>query len=1391
MFDPHTLDQQCESIEDAPHVGAMVARLDQLGVGELADRPLTTEGGVSWLLRPILADHGLVLDDDAGLRGLAAYPLDDAVLARLRSWMGAQARRALLARAIPHTVEGIRSALGDRADAVLSLPAMHLVMTQAASVAEQHADGLYAHTLGSILQAPVGPCERMRSREDPVPTEVAAVIERCLPTFLYRPADAAVLHHGLTHSSPAHPDGAWLWEPLIDQWSQLVTAHGPGGVDGRSAWHVDVSLEGPSLQFVEGDHELARIELNHAPADKPVRLRPERGRRKTDPHAPRSLVSKHHGELTRDLCAHALDLLRRTHGPSRLLRRAMGERPGQARVLDLLDVHLQRDDLSTAWLGWRVTIDEHQRVDVHEVECLPDPEGDGWRVRRFPSLEAMNDAALTDADDRVREARHALVNARLGVHRGKMAVAMIRALRGHPRVFVGERGNRPLRIRGSEAVLDLHSRRRGLMSRWEITDGHTISSADALRLIRDAGDGRYGLHWADDDELVVVDFRHAEGVLLALDHAGDWIPPGAIDGFLERLPAVATRSKVRLDARLEGEARAPDCEPIVRLSARPAGRLAVEIRVAPGGHDLGLYPPGEGPSSLYGADDGQRFVVHRDPHEEERLGVALARDIRLAHLQPEAPWRWPDVHLADAVEVMKALADRPGLTVEWLTAKRTVHQLGDLASFRLSLMERGSWWEVGGEVEIPGGPPLPLDELLRQLRGGQVAVAMSHEHVLAFTEELRQELTDLATLTETVGKSQRLSIWSAPALADLVDRMGGEPPPSWGSRLAALRGEVPEAPLPELQATLRPYQVDGIRWLQQLSEWAPGGCLADDMGLGKTLQALGLLVHRMGEGPALVVVPNSVLRNWAREAERFAPQLTFKTSHGPGRHELRRGLGPGDVLLTTWGTMLRDVRELSRIPFHTIVLDEAQAIKNSDTVRARAVRDLDGGFLLALSGTPIENALEELWSLFDVLAPGLLGSETAFHRRFVIPYLSGYTRQTTELLSRLIQPFLLRRTKSQVASDLPPRDEIVVDVTLSPHERAEYERVRRSILASIDRRSRTSGKKVLAAITRLRQLACHPRLVDPAGPASSSKLAAVRRSLLELTEAGHQVLVFSQWVTLLDLLDHLIAHDGLKIARLDGGMSLDARQEQVDRFQEGRAEVFLVSLHAGGTGLNLTAATYVIHLDAWWNPASHDQATDRAHRIGQDQPVTVLHFVSEHTVEDAIVTLQEKKRVLVEGVLSGTDQATRLTADEMVALIEDGGVSEVGLGHGAEGEPPPSQWPQPEAVPAQPDDLVALLGPTLPWPLPGLPDALAHRFVAWGSALRAQRSGYARNQAKALYRLMRWAVSEGRAPEHVDELEELAVAYRRALDLGLVEDPRRGDRSTAPTAVRKWLASRG
>ena len=457
---------------------------------------------------------------------------------------------------------------------------------------------------------------------------------------------------------------------------------------------------------------------------------------------------------------------------------------------------------------------------------------------------------------------------------------------------------------------------------------------------------------------------------------------------------------------------------------------------------------------------------------------------------------------------------------------------------------------------------------------------------------------------------------------------------------------VPEA----LNAELRPYQVEGFRWLARLSTWAPGACLADDMGLGKTVQAIALLLHR--PGPALVVAPTSVGFNWLRELARFAPSLRARALRGAGRLDQLEDLGPPDVLVTSWDLLARDIDTLEKITFGTIVLDEAQAMKNPTTARARAAVRLDGAFRLALTGTPVENRVSELWSLFRVVAPGLLGSWDRFRERFLGPIERDGDHARRDALARLIRPFVLRRLKAMVAAELPPRTDVNVEVELSEEERRLYEATRIAAVASLQGAPDQRRFQVLAALTRLRQAACHPRLLDPESDLPSAKLTRLRELIGELRAEGHRALVFSQFTRHLALVRDALSEDGVRLRYLDGETPEARRRAEVDAFQAGDGDVFLISLKAGGVGLNLTAASYVFHLDPWWNPAVEDQASDRAHRIGQTLPVTVCRLVATGTIEDRILALHAEKRELVAGLLDGTGDGGPLSVEELMGLLE-------------------------------------------------------------------------------------------------------------------------------------------
>ena len=468
----------------------------------------------------------------------------------------------------------------------------------------------------------------------------------------------------------------------------------------------------------------------------------------------------------------------------------------------------------------------------------------------------------------------------------------------------------------------------------------------------------------------------------------------------------------------------------------------------------------------------------------------------------------------------------------------------------------------------------------------------------------------------------------------------------------------PEPPS-TLRAELRPYQLDGFRWLARLARWGAGACLADDMGLGKTVQALALLLDRAPDGPALVVAPTSVVANWLDEARRFTPTLNVVpyTGAASSRSQRLEGLGPFDVVVTTYGLLQNDVEVLGAIDWHSAVLDEAQAIKNPATRRARAARALQARFRLVTTGTPIQNNLMDLYSLFGFVNPGLLGSTEHYRRHFANPVERDQDPAARSRLRRLIAPFVLRRLKEDVLDDLPPRTEIVLHVELSQAEADLYEALRRRAvddLESLMAEGRGAGEgrlEVLAHLTRLRLACCNPALVQDGGAPASAKLATFAETLDELLAGRHKVLVFSQFVKHLKLIEAFLVDAGVAFQYLDGSTPAKARAERIAAFQAGQGDVFLISLRAGGVGLNLTAADYVVHMDPWWNPAVEDQASDRAHRIGQTRPVTIYRLVAKGTIEEQIVALHHGKRDLAERLLEGADAPARLDAGELLELL--------------------------------------------------------------------------------------------------------------------------------------------
>jgi len=535
-----------------------------------------------------------------------------------------------------------------------------------------------------------------------------------------------------------------------------------------------------------------------------------------------------------------------------------------------------------------------------------------------------------------------------------------------------------------------------------------------------------------------------------------------------------------------------------------------------------------------------------------------------------------------------------------------------------------------------------------------------------------------------------------------IDRFGGELDEQTATLRARLRKLAvrPEPDLPSrLDATLRPYQLRGLAWLQFLRELGAGGVLADDMGLGKTLMTLALLARwkdDAGHAPSLVVCPTSVVGGWAREAARFVPQLRVLVMHGPGRRAPPTQIAEADIVVTTYAVLRRDVDALALHRFRCAILDEAQNIKNAAAATSRAARRLDAQMRLALSGTPIENRLGELWSILSFANPGMLGERRTFEDRYERPIANHPDGAMAADLRALVRPFVLRRTKAEVLPDLPPKTEVDLACVFGLRQKRLYDALALALREAVKKKIETRGLarsrlSVLTAILRLRQMACDPRLVDPLVPATeSAKRAAFLALVRELVAEGRRALVFSQFVELFTLWRADLEHEKIAFEVLDG--SSRDRQAIVDRFQNGTAPLFLISLKAGGAGLNLTAADTVIHCDPWWNPAVEDQATDRAHRSGQARAVTVVRLVAQGTIEDKIALLKTKKRELALAVIGDERYGATLhgITDDDVRLLLDGlGVESAALPTAPHAEPetPMRRFVAPREV----DELRAIL----------------------------------------------------------------------------------------------------
>ena len=746
-----------------------------------------------------------------------------------------------------------------------------------------------------------------------------------------------------------------------------------------------------------------------------------------------------------------------------------------------------------------------------------------------------------------------------------------------------------------------------------------------------------------------------------LGQRGLTVPHSARD----RVVAMVRRNNPALPIRAEiAEVAQPGTEgrsaPVVQLVPYEGG-LKLSLLVRPFGAEGPAYVAGLGGRSVLASIGGQQHRATRDLQAELEQRSALVE--ACPTLRDRAGADAHEVAIEDLEGSLELLLELQACTVsvsvEWPEGRKW--HVSPVAPDRLKLRigQDRDWFSVDGTVALDEEQVLEMRFLLERLDRAQGRfVPLGDGRFVALTRQLQAQLQRLASVSEPHRAGRRVHALGAPALDAVLEEAGEvEADAAWTRHVARIRGAegwTPKLPA-TLQGELRDYQVEGFAWLSRLARWGAGACLADDMGLGKTVQAIAAILDQAGEGPCLVVAPTSVCPNWVAEVARFAPTLMTRClSAADDRAALVAGLGSRDVLVCSYGLLHQEAGLLAGRSWQMVVLDEAQAIKNAETRRAQASVSLQAGFRLALTGTPVENYLDELWSLFNFVNPGLLGSREGFQKRFAVPIERDRDPHARQALRALIRPFLLRRTKAAVLSELPPRTEQTVRVEMTDAERAFYEALRQRALENIAALDAPKGKRkihILAEITRLRRACCNPALIDAAAGVPSGKLDAFLDLVQELIRNRHRALVFSQFVGHLGLVREALDARGIRYEYLDGSTPSGERERRVAAFQSGVAELFLISLRAGGTGLNLTAADYVVHLVPWWNPAVEVQASDRAHRIGQERPVTIYRLIMQDSIEERILCLHRDKRDLASDLLEGTEATARLNEEELLDLI--------------------------------------------------------------------------------------------------------------------------------------------
>ncbi len=826
------------------------------------------------------------------------------------------------------------------------------------------------------------------------------------------------------------------------------------------------------------------------------------------------------------------------------------------------------------------------------------------------------------------------------------------ALVGHPLLFLGESTGPVVELVLSEPELQIREERGKL--RLSL---FPMPATDELQVVKDT-----------PTRFKIIRFTKEHKKILSFLGKGISIPKSGENKVRQVVDSLASMVTVHSDLALDTAStakvttRKADSRPHAHIIPWQEG-IQVDLLVKPCGAGGSSFRPGRGGKTVLTEIEGEKIQAVRNFSREKKQQTAVIHSCPTLNRieQMENQWQMEDPE--DALELLLELKEcGDDVVLEWPHGeKMVVRREISGSAFAINIKKERDWFKATGKLTIDDSVSLDLRRLLEMLgQSNNRFIELDDGTFLAITRQLRNRLADLEAFSESHGKGVRFSPLAALALEDLTEEAGQlRTDKAWKSHCKKLQ-EVVEPDIPStLQGSLRDYQKTGFNWLAQLSHWGVGACLADDMGLGKTIQALAAILLRAGQGPTLVVAPLSVTSNWQEEAARFAPTLNVILFGSGDRKQMIDDLKPFDLMIVSYGLLPLESELLTSVAWQTVVLDEAQAIKNMQTKRSKAAMQLQAGFRIITSGTPMENHLGELWTLFNFLNPGLLGSYKKFNEKFAAPIERDQDTEKRNQLRKLIRPFILRRLKSDVLQELPPKTEITLEVEMSKEELVLYEAQRIKALENISGHDEEGAGqqhlRILAEIMKLRRLCCNPSLVLPECGINSSKLKVFADTVDELLANNHKALVFSQFVGHLEIIRNYLDLKKISYQYLDGSTPIKKRKERINSFQNGEGDLFLISLKAGGAGLNLTAADYVIHMDPWWNPAVEDQASDRVHRIGQERPVTVYRLVMKDSIEEQIVDLHKQKRDLANSLLEGTDSAGKVSARELLGLLQGEG----------------------------------------------------------------------------------------------------------------------------------------